>query len=62
MWASMFQEFLPKPHNLLQDILSLVKDILVLINDSYHFAILDKLIEIMTIFEDFSNRNFSPDF
>ncbi len=62
MWSSMFKELPPKPHNLLQDILKLITDILVLINDCYHSALLDRLIEIMTPLEDDSKKNSSsPD-
>jgi len=47
MWASMFQSASVKTIKLLQDILNVVKDILVLISDFYHSEILDWLIKVM---------------
>lgn len=54
MWASMFKENKTQPNKLLQDILNVIRDILVLINDCYHHSTLDWLISIMP---NHSNEN-----
>lgn len=55
MWASMFKDQQPQPNKLLHDFLNVVKDILVLINDCYHSAVLDWLISIMPNHEENNN-------
>lgn len=47
MWASMFQTAGVTTVKLLQDIINVIKDVLVLISDFYHSEILDWLINIM---------------
>lgn len=54
MWTSFFKDLKPNPIKLIQDILNIVRDILVLVSDFYSHSLLDFLINLMPSPRDYS--------